>query len=237
MSLPPIQAELWELYCASEKDRIRAVSTACLNRFLESLETLPMDAWREWAYDVCRRRVDCGDSFPVRMPLFEKALAPALLFGLQEKHPGCARWIAGLGMFLSHRPSIAKQLETYGRSGADFLELALQHDPSDLLAKRRLIYQLESYLEYALHELPSGVLGGNGGATPEECEEYLTDLSRLRGLLPLEGVNDNFSELIQQGEFHFRRYQDYLAQRDHFTDYPHYLASQQEKPGFKGPVP
>ncbi len=65
-------------------------------------------------------------------------------------------------------------------------------------------------IRYTLHEVPSGVLFGIDGATPEQCKLLQAELSEFRNLLRDEEV-EQYRTLIETAEFHYRAYGEYLS--------------------------
>src|SRR5688572_29837718 len=176
--LTDYQRELWEAYLRAEGRAPRHQKVLALEAFLDSLATSPA-GWHPWARAVAERVVDGGEDLVVRTPLFERAVFPALLAGHHAGVPGCARWLAGLSQHLSRCPRCQEQLPPEERTELGLLPAALRHDPSDGASRRRLIGHLAEQFRYSLHELPSGVLFGADGATPEECEELERELEEF----------------------------------------------------------
>jgi hypothetical protein len=77
-------------------------------------------------------------------------------------------------------------------------------------------------LEYAVHELPAGVLGGNDGATPRQCAEMLDDLDQFAEVCERLGLDDH-NEFIDGCRWHFEHYPHYLGRRRHSPDYATYV--------------
>jgi hypothetical protein len=199
--------ELWAEYLRAEQDRIRCVMMPALERFIDGLLQLPAAAWREWAKGIAASVSDCGADLPVRFPLFRRVLLPALAEGVRRGEPGCARWLASFELLLlkSNESELPPEL----RTAVGLLTEAVRIDPGDERARRRLIALRASYLEYTLHELPSGVLYGDGGATPEQCDDLLQLLGEFKEHVSVTRQDDRFAELIRDCDFHYRAYADY----------------------------
>ncbi|MFC1833596.1 hypothetical protein ACFL2Q_02535 [Thermodesulfobacteriota bacterium] len=221
--LNPTQAHLWQEYVAAESDRISSVSGPALDRFLKALDQDPVSFWEEWAFEISRKHVDSGDVFPIRMQLFKRALFPALLSGIERQIPGCARWLAGMNPLLYHCKECQEALGEIGWSRVSLLRLALQHDQDDRSARKALIQSLATSLDYAIDEVPAGVLYGQKFATVEQCEELLSDLIEFRELVTDVGLRKRHLRLIRECEFHFGHYKDYLKRQGAYPSYEHYL--------------
>src|SRR6185436_8594182 len=101
---------------------------------------------------------------------------------------------------------------------------AVQEDPTDIRAKQRLLMLMRSRFDYVLHELPSGVLYGHDGATKEECDELITELSDYERLAQELGFDDADRELISEAQFHVPAYKRYLSERNRYLSYARYLS-------------
>ncbi len=83
---------------------------------------------------------------------------------------------------------------------------------------------MRSRLDYVLHELPSGVLYGQDGATVEQCDELIKELSDYERLTEEIGSEEVDRELLALGRFHIPAYQRYLIEHKRHTTYEQYLS-------------
>ena len=221
--LTETQQKFWEAYQIEENRALRAKKLLALSAFLDSLITSPPTEWYPWARSIAEQVVDNRLDFVIRRPLFERALFPALLAGYRAQLPGSARWLAGLSDQLLQCPDCRENLPP-GESGElDLLRAALRHDPADRRSRLRLSEKIAVRLCYSLHELPSGVLYGMDGASPEECDELEEELVEFCELVSQEGMQNRHAELIGACRFHFRGYRDYLLQRETYSSYAEYI--------------
>lgn len=79
-----------------------------------------------------------------------------------------------------------------------------------------------AWLDYAFHELPSGVLWGHNGATPAQCAQMLEGLDDFAGVCARLGLEDHV-EFIEACRWHLDHYPHYLERRRHFRDYATYV--------------
>lgn len=218
------QAErLWQEYLTAEKNGLRAVTLKALDRFIEALQGLPRSDWKTWALGLAEEVSDRGSAVPIRSPLFRRVVLPALVEGVLAGERGCARWLASFerDLLKCRETGLPAELETAPR----LLREALRTDPADDLARRRLVDRNASYLNYTLHELPLGVLYGYDGATVEQCGELLDFLAEFREHVVRTGQEERFRALIDQCDYHFHAYANYLRQDNREGGYKAYLSS------------
>lgn len=223
--IPAETERLWADYVAAERIRIRLESLGALDHFIDALLQLPTEVWHPWAQQLARRIVDEEDATPVRLPLFRRVIFPALLAGIQSSVTGSARWLAGFAQLLYKSPSCAEQLAENRRSEFGLLLQAIHDDPNDHLAKKRLLKLMRSRFDYVLHELPGGVLYGHDGATIDECDELLEELSDYERLAMELGGDDEDRELIAESRFHIPAYRRYLSERGHHANFETFLST------------
>jgi len=215
--------ELWESYLAAERDRIRAVMMPALDRFVDALLESPTDIWKPWAKTIAAHISDRSVDIPMRFPLFRRVILPALAEGVLRHEPGCARWLASFESLIVNSNDVPLAPEL--RTSAGLLAEAVRLDPKDDIARRRLIERHASYLEYTLHELPTGVLYGADGASPDECQELLSLLREFKTHVKLTHQEQHYSDLIRECEFHYAAYAAYLRGGPPYEGYERYLKS------------
>jgi hypothetical protein len=88
----------------------------------------------------------------------------------------------------------------------------------------RLLQYMRSSFEYALHELPAGILYGQNGASIEECAELLNDLAVYERLSAEFGSGED-REFILEASYHIPAYQRYLSERSRYSDFETFLDS------------
>ncbi len=222
--LTEVQRKLWEAYEAAEGRAPREEKLRALDGFLDSLGTSPQTDWFPWARSIAEQVVDHGVKLVMRRPLFERAVFPALLAGHRDRLPGSARWLAGLSDRLQRCTACREQLQPEEATELGLLRVAIRHEPGDHRSRLRLIDKIASRLRYSIHEVPSGVLDGIDGATPEQCLELEEELTEFCRLIAQEDMRERFAELIQACRLHFRGYRDYLLHREKYRSYAEYLS-------------
>ena len=76
MSAP--QSDLSNAYLEADNHGLRSERNDALERFLDSFTDLPLEAQHSWSLSLASKIVDNGESTPVRMPLFRRAIFSAL---------------------------------------------------------------------------------------------------------------------------------------------------------------
>lgn len=223
VALSPSQQVLWERYLETERRGTREEKLDALDTFIEALLQSPAPEWKQWALAFVALTVDADSTIPVRQPLFQRVLFPALIEALGAGRPGSARWLAGLADHLHQCPDCVARLGPERASAWALLKLAVVHDPTDGRARKRLINVMAEGFRYAIHEVPAGVLCGPDGATVAECDELLSDLDEFRALLAAEEAAHDYATLVTECERRFRSYKQYLVTHPRYTTYSAFL--------------
>ena len=213
----------WDAYLKVERRGSRTEKLAALDRFIDTLLQTPRETWTPWALELASSIVDDVVDIPVRRQLFERVLFPALVDGVDSKHAGCKRWLAGFAPYVRRCPSCVERLGPKLSSEWGLLESALIEDPADFRSRRRLISLFADQFEYSLHELPTGVLYGTDGATASQCDELVAELGMFRSLLRAEGCEGEYRELTEACDLHFNAYKQYLLERPSHENYAEFL--------------
>lgn len=114
-----------------------------------------------------------------------------------------------------HKPAVRELLDIFRYNQIDFFQMAYEQNPDDLLARQFLINWHISSLDYAIHEVPQGVLGDKA---------WLEDtLAKLEPILQSADLAEKYRERLKLWRFHVDAWQDYLARRSEFKNYAEYL--------------
>ena len=154
-------------YCADQESGLRARAFASLVEFIKSLQSTSSAerrAFVSWVLSFAEDRK--GRHLLIPFPLEKQIVEPTLL-EWETAEPDSAephRWLGG-----QHH-----------------LERALEINPEDQVALKRLIVLYLSWIDYNGHELPYGYLGA--------ISEDLKTLARVETLLP--SLKDEASRLV-----------------------------------------
>jgi len=225
----PETSQLWQEYLEAERTQRRQTIMLILDRFIDRLLIQQPEAWHAWAFEIARQTADEGQGTPVRFPLFRRVLLPVLVQGVRAGQPGCARWLAHFGLFLHGIQSqgIKTGLPEELTTSVGLLREALRVDSGDTIARQKLVEKHAKYLSYTIHEIPAGVLYGEGGTTIARCDELLTLLGEFISQVDLLRERDKYEKLIEDCAFHFQSYRAYLLAHAPGDSYEAYLENRQ----------
>ncbi|MDH3348227.1 MAG: hypothetical protein OEM02_09065 [Desulfobulbaceae bacterium] len=214
----------WDEYSLAENDRIRSVYQDLLGKFLDCAEHSTPEKKEKFVFNLSSKIIDKNDSFPLRMPLFERLLFPVLYNGFLDNKKNCARWLAGFSLYIFKSTLARKELGDNIHPNY-FLEKALALDPNDNLARGELIKKLAYELEYSIHEVPTYVLWDNSVADIESCKMLQDKLESFTSHVKIADQEDIYSELIRECKFHFQQYQNYLKNIRECESYAQHIES------------
>ena len=221
--LEPEEIALWTSYLDNETRGQRKRALAILDEFIARLSTASLARRNRFAAQFCTLVVDEGIALPVRHSLGVKLLYPYLVRAYDGGSARVPWWLAHLYRQLDNSREWREWFGANSLSPWTLLEEALRRDPTNEPARQELIVEMARWLDYAIHEVPSGVLYGSNGASIDECQELLDVLDLFRELTRTSGALELYEDRIREWEFHFRGYMDYLSHRDQYTNYAHYI--------------
>jgi hypothetical protein len=200
---------LWRRYRELENRGDRASILGALEAFVAKVEAAPPSVSKVWS-DECLRAVSDGtDTLKLRAPLFRRVLFPELKSRYLAGDAAAARALAAFSQELFR---YREGWEALGRPGElDLWREAHRRDPSSDVARLKLIDSTARFIQYTLHELPSGVLYGQDGATVEQCNDLEHELAFFRKLLTSTEA-EQFQKLVALASFHYPAYREYLLQ-------------------------
>ncbi len=221
-TLTPAQAALWREYLAAEAQHLRTETLSTLRTFINALQSGSAEQQEAFAAEFCRLIADEGAELPRRVPLFGEVIAPYLLAAYNRGDDRADRRLAFFrAKFWSLPPS--HPLHQAAPSPFDLLREAFQKDHTDARTRELLLRLMESDFDYAIHEIPAGVLRGNKGITVAECREEEEDLALFRTVAEAHGVTAQYAAEIDEWAFHFHGYADYLTRRTEYESYADYI--------------
>jgi len=215
---------LWDEYAKSERVRVRSESLKKLDAFVEAALHSDLRQIEDWARDLVAKSSEDTEETPIRMPLFRAVLFPILLSGYQRSDVESIWLLSRLSQLLYNAPDCAALLPESDRTEYGLLLKLHRLSPSPPKAGSRLLEILYARYEYALHELPAGVLYGHDGATPDQCVEMLEELAFFEEIAQSE-PKVAYAELITKSRYHITAYREYLMTRNSEDTYERYISN------------
>lgn len=223
--LPDELQEQWQRFLSLERSGQRRPALALLHAFILALLRLEPSLWHTWAAQVTSEALQPGTRLPIRVPLFQQVLLPALSERILTRHAGAARQLARLIAMVGPPREWPPAFPPALRSERGLLEEALRLDPDDQPARSQLIQNLARFVTSSLHELPSGVLYERNGATLAQCQILLEELDRLEQLMRQDSDTTLDHSLIAEARFHYEAYGEYLRSGIPGQTYQRFLAA------------
>ena len=173
---------LWTQYLENERRGKGKRALVILDEFIAQLLTAPMARRNQFAGQFCALVVDAGIALPIRHSLSVKLLYPYLVQAYDGGSTRAPWWIAHLYYQLDNSREWRAWFETNSLTPWTLLEEALRRDATKDPARQALIAVVARWLDYAIHEVPTGVLFGVNGASIDECQRLLDVLDQFREL-------------------------------------------------------
>ncbi len=158
-------------FCLEYERGLRGEAFIILDRFIQWMERAPFEDRRRFTSWLLFQADDAtGHHMLIPHPLQTRIIEPTL-WEWVEVDPLCSEPLRWLG-------------------GYENLTKAIELDPSDEIARRKLIIVMLSRVGYAIHELPSGYLGNPSDdlETLTRAEMLLSDLSNPEERAKLAGA-------------------------------------------------
>ena len=125
-------------------------------------------------------------------------------------------------------PRAIEHLDIYISMIETLLEKGLRISPNDKELLEISEKWTRNYLNYTLHELPTGVLYGANGATIEECKELIEEVAKYE--IVCNKLQRDESELIEECKFYYPAYKAYLSVYKNYKNFDDYLDKECDRP-------
>jgi len=168
---------------------LKKQASGSVRAFISSLESEEeVYAW-VWEY---LPRLDKNRHSRIRHELFQEVIFPVLKAGYEKGDFKCTLWLGKLSQNLYQSQKLHEELNWETELG--FYNKAYDIAPDNDEVRLLLLNSIVSWLQYTEHEWPSGILYGNNGATPEQCNEIAVEVQRVLSM----DKEHKYSEFIKQ---------------------------------------
>ncbi|MEH1783366.1 MAG: hypothetical protein V7K67_30680 [Nostoc sp.] len=126
--------------------------------------------------------------------LYEEVVFPALFRGYQNRDFWSALWLARTAQNLYKAKHLHEQINF--KTDYELLKECYLLDRSNADVHKDLLSVQIRWLQYCIHEYPTGILYGVNGATIDECHEILSEIEFIREL-DVEKIHEKFLNEVQ----------------------------------------
>lgn len=154
----------------------------------------------------------------IRQRVFEKLIYPTLCEGVEAENIEAVRIMIEL---IQHVYAYQTRSNEWKYHASELIDIGLRLDPLDNKLRKMKYDSAVQYLNYSIHEVPSGVLWDTNGASESQCHELLKYADEFEQLSQSLGKDD--SELLTQCRYYYRSYAAYLAARVSYHNFAAYL--------------
>lgn len=156
----------------------------------------------------------------LRNPFFSHIIYPVLLKGVDGHDIKAIKLL----IKLFEQENLPNLIKDHKYSTRTLLLKGLERSPHDKELLVMYEQQQESYFEYTLHELPSGVLYGTNGATVEQCDKLLYELCAYEKACTKLNIDKQI--LINKCRLYYNAYMSYLTGSENYNSFADYLVQQ-----------
>ncbi|MHC5738425.1 hypothetical protein [Nostoc sp.] len=147
-----------------------------------------------WTHEFLENQ-ECEYGDRIRYELYEQVVFPVLLSGYLKRDPWSVLWLARTAQNFYKVKHLHKQINF--KTDYGLLKECYLIAPSNNQVHKDLLNVQIRWLQYCIHEYPSGILyGAVNGATIDECQEILSEVEFARKL-DVEKNQDKFFNEVQ----------------------------------------
>lgn len=100
--------------------------------------------------------------------------------------------------------------------------LLLEHEPDNVDALNYKYHVLKEFLEFSIHEMPSGILNGMNGASASDIPSMLEDINEFECISKKLNM-PSYETLIADCRRYYNAYEYYLQHTDKYKSFENYL--------------
>ena len=201
-ALPIMDLHLYEEYARLLAAGCRKEAAVVLRAFIQAFNSF--SEREQWTGAFLRTH---AFGAKIRHELYAEVIFPVLLAGSKRKDAWSLYWLAGTSQNLYGARQLHEQVGF--KDATQLLKDAFAVDPNSISVRLALLDSLLSRFAHAAHEWPRGILWGMDGATLEQCNELMREVSLAR---ELDGDRSR-ATLIDEFERKLHQYRGLLISR------------------------
>jgi hypothetical protein len=205
----------WTQYLNQRNRGLKSESKQSLADFIVNLESLDKESLNQFVFYL----TDLEDK--IDFHLFEKIILPCLIDGMLKNLPTYHRRLAQFDQMLLSSNSLFNLFKAKTRyknnyfESADFYKKELEINPNDKVAIDALLNRIASGLNYAMHELPHGLLW--------ELDFFNSELQEFKKYLASSDEEAKWQQVLASWDFVSRTWKDYETNSAKYENYANYL--------------
>ncbi|GAX42028.1 hypothetical protein NIES4075_30260 [Tolypothrix sp. NIES-4075] len=186
-----MEIEYYKQYLHCKTVGLRSQAKQNLENFIASFASIAEK--EQWTCQLLEtQEYEYGNR--ISYELYEEVVFPALLRGYQNRDSWSVLWLARTAQNLYKAKHLHEQInfKTY----YELLKECYLLDPSNAEVHKDLLSVQIRWLQYCIHEYPTGILYGVNGATIDECHEIVSEIEFIREL-DVEKIQEKFLNEVQ----------------------------------------
>ncbi|MEH1787339.1 hypothetical protein [Nostoc sp.] len=186
-----MKLEYYEQYLHSKTVGLHSQAKQNLKWFIASFAS--MTEKQQWTRQFLEtQKYEYGNK--ISYELYEEVVFPALFRGYQNRDFWSALWLARTAQNLYKVKHLHEQINF--KTDYELLKECYLLDRSNSDVHKDLLSVQIRWLQYCIHEYPTGILYGVNGATIDECHEILSEIEFIREL-DVEKIHEKFLNEVQ----------------------------------------
>lgn len=172
-----------------EEKGLKKQASKSVHAFISSFQS--SKEIEEWVWEYLPK-LETNKHSRIRHEIFHELVFPILSDGYAKRDLASTLWLGKLSQNIYQSKTAHEVLDWV--TELDLYNKCHELDPENDEARLLLLQSIVSWLEYAEHAWPSGILYGNDGATIVQCDEISSEVQRVLSL----DKEFKYSEFIKQ---------------------------------------
>ena len=172
-----MKIEYFNEYLKYEQSGIKAKAKEFLNKFILSFENYTEK--ESWTMEFLPR-LKQNSNGRIRNELFEEIIFPVLLNGYNNKNLASMVWLVKLNQNYYQNNKIWQKINY--KTDLEIVKECYSIDPNNTEVIDEYLEIIIRGIDFAIHEMPFGILYGNNFATKDQCKELLEEIPFIKKL-------------------------------------------------------